>query len=101
MKCCSSKGRRVFPKAEQSDEESNATRMKEAGDKMAREIVVSHFKSLLEDNPNTTLEMAILSFENAGPEYNGDLMAFSKSKDRTPEMYKASYNIFFVEAKNR
>ena len=67
MKCCSSKGRRVFPKAEQSDEESNATRMKEAGDKMAREIVVSHFKSLLEDNPNTTLEMAILSFENAGP----------------------------------
>ena len=99
MKCCYTKGVQVFPEIGQPEEDSSAKRMKEAGDKMARDIVISHFKSLLEDNPNTTLEMAILSFENAGPEYNDSLLAFSKSKTRTPEMYIASYSTFFSEAK--
>ena len=54
---------------------------------------------LLKQNANVTLDQAILSFENAGTEYHNNLEEFAKSKTRTPEMYRASYETLFIAAK--
>ena len=101
MKCCSSSSKRkVSPEINiVSGPEHEAKKLKAVGDKMAREIVVSHFKVLLRENANVTLDQAILSFENAGIEFENDLAAFAKSKTRTPEMYRASYETLFIAAK--
>ena len=67
--CCSSSNSKVSPETDiNSAFELGAKKLKAEGDEMAREIVVSHFKMLLGENINVTLDQAILSFENAGTE---------------------------------
>jgi hypothetical protein len=100
MNCCRSSSRRVSPEAGVAPGLAMGVKeLKTEGDRMAREIVISHFKTVLKENPNATLDMAILSFENAGPEYENNLTEFAKTRTRTPEMYRASYETFFITAK--
>ena len=98
--CCSSSNSKVSPETDiNSAFELGAKKLKAEGDEMAREIVVSHFKTLLGENINVTLDQAILSFENAGTEFDNNLAAFAESKTRTAEMYRASYETLFIAAK--
>ena len=98
--CCSSSNSKVSPETDiNSGFELGAKKLKAEGDEMAREIVVSHFKMLLGENINVTLDQAILSFENAGTEFDNNLAAFAESKTRTAEMYRASYETLFIAAK--
>ena len=101
MKCCGSFKKKVFPETDVAHgPELRAKELKAVGDKMARDIVISHFKTLFRENKNVTLDQAILSFENAGTEFD-NLADFAKSKTRTPEMYRASYEQLFIAAKEK
>ena len=53
---------------------------------------------LLEENPNITLDQAILSFENAT---TTSLRIFAEKKGRTREMYHNTYSSLFETARKQ
>ena len=55
--------------------------LKEKSNYEAKKITKDFFKKLIKTNPNTTLEIAILKFENADKDYDS-LESFSKDKGR-------------------
>lgn len=64
----------------------------------AQEIIVSSFVNMILENPEITLEDAILKFENAKPGIS--LSEFAESKSRIVENYTDAYNIYFEQAKD-
>ena len=76
--------------------ESKIEKMKKIGIKKAEEITITHFKKLLTNNKEITIEEAILDFENAK---TNSLEKYAKKKQRTKESYIKSYIDFFLKAK--
>ena len=72
--------------------------LKEKSNYEAKKITKDFFKKLIKTNPNVTLELAILKFENADKDYKS-LELFSKDKGRKKENYIDAYKKIFIEAK--
>ena len=64
----------------------------------ARIITIEFFESLLDKNPDITLDQAILEFEDINKEFK-NLEEYSKKKHRSVEIYKESYFKLFDSAK--
>ena len=64
----------------------------------ARQITIEFFESLLEKNPDITLDEAILKFEDVNNEFNS-LEEYSKKRHRSVEIYRESYYKLFDKAK--
>ena len=64
----------------------------------ARQITIDFFESLLEKNPDITLDQAILKFEDVNNEFNS-LEEYSKKRHRSVEIYRESYYKLFDKAK--
>ena len=65
----------------------------------SEDLVINFFMELLTENPDTTLENAILSFENAEPEVT--LQEFAQKKQRSYQMYIEAYQVYYNTAKSK
>ena len=72
--------------------------MNEYSNMKARQITIEFFESLLEKNPDVTLDEAILKFEDVRNEFNS-LEEYSKKRHRSVEIYRESYSKLFDSAK--
>ena len=70
--------------------------LRKRGVDMAEKVTIEHFKTVLDKNPGTSLDSAILSFENAKVK---ELEAFAKTKGRTKESYYKAYLKYFEQAR--
>ena len=78
--------------------ETKIEKLKREGVEAATELTIDHFVKLIKNNPEITLDMAILDFENAKVT---SLEDFSKRKHRTVEDYHKAYGEMFKEAKKK
>tara|TARA_B100000524_G_C23497609_1_gene315750 strand:+ start:329 stop:652 length:324 start_codon:yes stop_codon:yes gene_type:complete len=74
--------------------------MKQKGIYQAKKIARDFFIEKLKENPNITLDEAILKFEDTKNEYS-TLEEFVKDKTRTVESYRKAYKKIFKEANNK
>lgn len=65
----------------------------------SEDLVVNFFMELLTKNQETTLENAILKFENAEPEVT--LQEFAQKKQRSYQMYIEAYQVYYNTAKSK
>ena len=72
--------------------------MNEYSNMKARLITIEFFESLLDKNPEITLDQAILEFEDINNEFT-NLEEYSKKKHRSVEIYRESYSKLFDSAK--
>ena len=72
--------------------------LKEKGIKQAEELTINNFIKYMNDNPDITVDNAILLFENSDDE---SLQIFAEKKHRTKESYYRSYKNLFIEAKRK
>lgn len=77
--------------------ETKIEKLKRKGVEEAHKATRDHFIILIKNDPETTLDTAILDFENAK---TNNLEKFVKSKHRTVESYYTAYSKLFEEAKN-
>ena len=76
--------------------ETKIERLRRRGREAAEETTIKHFVKLLKNNPEISLDDAILDFENAK---TTNLEEFARGKGRTRENYHISYSKFFEKAK--
>src|SRR3989338_3433218 len=86
--------------------ETEAERLCREGNQRAREITVQAFREMIRQNPKISLDEAILRFEktpanngNFSNDYTGDLEHLARSKTRTVDAYRQSYEKYFQEAR--
>jgi hypothetical protein len=72
--------------------------LKQKGIFQANRITIDFFINLLNDNPNITLNDAILKFEDIENKYS-TLEEFAKNKNRTIKNYTEAYSRLFDIAK--
>ena len=72
---------------------------KKESKKKSEDLVVNFFMELLTKNPETSLENAILKFENAEPEVT--LQEFAQKKQRSHQMYIEAYQVYYNTAKSK
>ena len=72
--------------------------MKQKGIYQAKKIARDFFVEKLKENPNITLDEAILKFEDTKNEFS-TLEEFVKDKTRTVESYRKAYKKIFNQAK--
>lgn len=63
-----------------------------------KELTKDFFKNCLIENPNISLDEAILKFEDGNNKYK-NLKEFANSKQRTVENYRTAYGKLFDKAK--
>ena len=73
--------------------------MKQKGIYQAKKIARNFFVEKLKENPNITLDDAILKFEDTRNEFPS-LEEFVKNKNRTVESYRKAYQDMFRRAKH-
>lgn len=74
--------------------------MKQKGIYQAKKIARDFFIEKLKENPNITLDNAILKFEDTKNEFS-TLEEFVKDKTRTEESYRKAYKKIFKDAKKK
>jgi len=74
--------------------------MRQKGIYQAKKIAQDFFIEKLKENPNITLDEAILKFEDTNNEYFS-LEEFVKNKTRTVESYRNAYKKIFKNAKSK
>ena len=72
--------------------------MKQKGIYQAKKIARDFFIEKLKENPNITLDEAILKFEDTKNKFS-TLEEFVKDKTRTVESYRSAYEKIFNKAK--
>ena len=65
-----------------------------------KQLTKDFFKNCLIENPNISLDEAILKFEDSNNKYK-NLEEFAKSKQRTVENYRKAYSKLFDKAKKK